>query len=86
MFLKDKKKKKFQRKKRELVSRRGCRLCQEKAVEVDYKDLGKIRRFVSGRGKILSSKLTGICSKHQKFLTRGIKRARYMGFFPFVQG
>ena len=62
-----------------------CQFCKEKTVEIDYKDTGKVRRFVSGRGKILSSKLTGTCSKHQRMLTRTIKRARFLALLPFVQ-
>ena len=62
-----------------------CQFCKEKIVEIDYKDTGKVRRFVSGRGKILSSKLTGTCSKHQRMLTRTIKRARFLALLPFVQ-
>jgi len=63
-----------------------CQFCKDKAEEIDYKDVGKIRRYLSGRGKILSSKLTGNCSRHQRELTRAIKRARFMAMLPFVQG
>jgi small subunit ribosomal protein S18 len=62
-----------------------CQFCRESVPEIDYKDIGKIRRFVSGRGKLLSSRLTGNCSKHQRMLTRAVKRARFVALLPFVQ-
>ena len=65
--------------------RKGCPFCKENIEEIDYKDIGRIRRFVSGRGKILSSKLTGVCSKHQRMLARAIKRARFLALLPFIQ-
>ncbi|HDD64588.1 MAG TPA: 30S ribosomal protein S18 [Firmicutes bacterium] len=62
-----------------------CQFCKENAEEIDYKDIGKIKRFTSGRGKILSSKLTGTCAKHQRMLAKAIKRARFLGLLPFVK-
>lgn len=64
---------------------KGCKFCEEKILEIDYKDVGRIRRYLSGRGKILSSKLTGVCAKHQRFLVKAIKRARYLALLPYVQ-
>ncbi len=64
---------------------KGCPFCKEKVEEIDYKDIGRIRRFLSGRGKILSSKLTGVCSKHQRMLARAVKRARFLALLPFIQ-
>ena len=62
-----------------------CTFCKANVKEIDYKDIGKLRRFISGRGKILPSKLTGTCAKHQRMLTRAIKRARFIGLLPFVK-
>ncbi len=62
-----------------------CQFCKEKVLEIDYKDVGKIRRFVSGRGKILSSKMTGTCTRHQRMLSAAIKRARFVGLLPYIQ-
>lgn len=62
-----------------------CQFCKENAEEIDYKDIGKIKRFTSGRGKILSSKLTGTCAKHQRMLAKAIKRARFLGLLPFIK-
>jgi small subunit ribosomal protein S18 len=62
-----------------------CRFCQEKVDEIDYKDIGRIRRYITPRGKIISSKQTGTCAKHQRQLAKAIKRARFVGFLPFVK-
>ncbi len=62
-----------------------CIFCKTNVKEIDYKDIGKLRRFISGRGKILPSKLTGTCAKHQRMLARAIKRARFIGLLPFIK-
>lgn len=62
-----------------------CKFCSEKIEEIDYKDIGKIRRYTSSRGKILPSKQTGTCAKHQRMLAKAIKRARFVGLLPFVK-
>lgn len=80
-MIRKKKKKIF--KKRETP--KVCRFCHEKITDIDYKDISKIRRYVSGRGKILAASITGNCAKHQRMLTAAIKRARFMSLFPFVQ-
>jgi len=67
------------------IRNKQCAFCKENVKEIDYKDIGKLRRFISGRGKILPSKLTGTCAKHQRMLTRAIKRARFIGLLPFVK-
>jgi small subunit ribosomal protein S18 len=63
--------------------RRPCRFCSEKVAHIDYKDLERIGRYVTDRGKILPSRLTGTCAKHQRVLTRAIKRARFMALLPY---
>lgn len=62
-----------------------CQLCKTGTIEIDYKDTGLIKRYTSPRGKILSRKITGVCAKHQREIARAIKRARYVGFLPFVK-
>ena len=64
--------------------KRPCRFCSEHVDQVDYKDLERIGRYVTDRGKILPSRLTGTCAKHQRVLTRAIKRARFMALLPYV--
>ena len=69
---------------RRVFIRKVCRFCTDKVERVDYKDLERIGRYVSERGKILPSRLTGTCAKHQRVLTRAIKRARFMALLPYV--
>ncbi len=64
--------------------KKACRFCSEKVEYIDYKDLDRIGRYVTERGKILPSRLTGTCAKHQRVLTRAIKRARFMALLPYV--
>jgi small subunit ribosomal protein S18 len=54
-------------------------------TEIDYKDTGLIKRHTSPRGKFLPPKITGTCAKHQRTLSKAIKRARYIGLLPFVK-
>ena len=51
----------------------------------DYKDVAKLRKYVSERGKILPRRITGNCAKHQRALTVAIKRARHIALMPYVQ-
>lgn len=69
---------------RRVVSKRPCRFCSEKVDVIDYKDVERIGRYVTDRGKIIPSRLTGTCAKHQRVLTRAIKRARFMALLPYV--
>ena len=64
--------------------RKPCRFCAEHVEHIDYKDLDRLSRYVTERGKILPSRLTGTCAKHQRVLTRAIKRARFMALLPYV--
>ena len=61
-----------------------CAFCAEKATEIDYKDAGKLRKFVSERSKILPRRITGTCAKHQRDLTIAIKRARQIAILPYI--
>ena len=69
---------------RRVFTKKPCRFCAEKVDHVDYKDLDRIGRYVTDRGKIIPSRLTGTCAKHQRILTRAIKRARFMALLPYV--
>ena len=64
--------------------RKVCSFCVDSIESVDYKDVGRLRRFLSDRGKILPRRITGNCAKHQRQLTRAIKRARIMALLPFT--
>ncbi|MGI6772710.1 MAG: 30S ribosomal protein S18 [Clostridiales bacterium] len=64
--------------------RKVCTFCVEKAEFIDYKDVAKLRRFVSERAKILPRRTTGTCAKHQRELTTAIKRARHLALLPYT--
>lgn len=64
--------------------RKVCQFCVDKVEFIDYKDVAKLRRFVSERAKILPRRITGTCAKHQRELNTAIKRARNMALLPFV--
>jgi small subunit ribosomal protein S18 len=64
--------------------RKPCPFCREKVDFVDYKDVAALRRAVSDKGKIRSSRVTGACRRHQSQLARAVKRARELGFLPYV--
>jgi len=64
--------------------RKVCAFCVDKVKHIDYKDYRRLRSFVSELGKILKSRQTGNCAKHQRALTRAIKRARLIALLPFV--
>lgn len=61
-----------------------CAFCAEKAEMIDYKDVAKLRRFISERAKILPRRVSGTCAQHQRDLTTAIKRARQMALLPYV--
>lgn len=65
-------------------TRKTCRLCQEDVRDVDYKDLERVARYVTERGKIMPSRISGACARHQRHLAVAIKRARYMALLPYV--
>ncbi len=61
-----------------------CRFTAEKATEIDYKDLGTLKNYVSETGKITPSRITGTKARWQRQLTRAIKRARYLALLPYT--
>ena len=65
--------------------RKVCAFCTEADAVIDYKDVNKLKRYVSERGKILPRRITGNCAKHQRALTVAIKRARHIALMPYVQ-
>lgn len=71
---------KFQNRKR----RKVCQFCVDKAQDIDYKDVAKLRKFISERSKILPRRTTGVCARHQRRLMIAIKRARQIALLPYV--
>lgn len=63
--------------------KKACNFCVDRIENIDYKDVGKLRRFISDRAKILPRRVTGTCAHHQRALTVAIKRARHLALLPF---
>ena len=61
-----------------------CSFCVDKVETIDYKELTKIRRYTTERGKILPRRISGNCAKHQRRVTLAIKRARIVALLPFT--
>ena len=66
------------------VKKKVCAFCAEKLQDIDYKDIPRLKRFISEKGKILPRRTTGTCAKHQREIATAIKRARIMALLPFV--
>ncbi len=64
--------------------RKVCAFCVDKIKRIDYKDHQRLREYVSDRGKILKSRMTGNCIRHQRKLAAAVKRARQVALLPFV--
>ena len=64
--------------------RRVCAFCVEKVKHIDYKDVPRLRRYISDRAKIDPRRRTGTCAKHQRILSNAIKRARHLALLPFT--
>lgn len=72
--------------KRRTIRRRKkvCVFCADENNLIDYKDVNKLKKYVSERGKILPRRITGNCAKHQRELTVALKRARQIALIPYV--
>ncbi len=67
-------------------SRKVCPVCESGVRTVDYKDDRALNRFVTERGKIIPSRLTGMCARHQRQLATAVKRARFIALLPYIRG
>ncbi len=77
------------RKKREfrgkyVPRRKVCAFCADKTFQIDYKEVARLRRFLSDRGKIEPRRKTGTCAKHQRRLGMALKRARFIALLPYT--
>lgn len=70
---------------RRFQRRKFCRFCADKVAFIDYKDVRTLRSFLTERGKIIAGRMTGNCAKHQRELTRAIKRARNIALISFIE-
>ena len=64
--------------------RKVCSFCVDKVEHIDYKDVAKLQRYITERGKILPRRISGNCAKHQRQVTVAIKRARNIALLPFT--
>lgn len=64
--------------------RKVCSFCVDKVETIDYKDVPRLRKFISDRSKILLRRVTGTCAAHQRELTTAIKRARHVALLPYT--
>lgn len=64
--------------------RKVCGFCVEKITCIDYKNVTRLRRYITDRGKIIARRTSGNCAKHQRQLAKAIKRARHLALLPFV--
>lgn len=66
------------------AKKRVCAFCVDGITEIDYKDVARLRRYITERGKILPRRITGNCARHQRLLTQAVKKARVMALMPFT--
>ena len=64
------------KRKRKIVRQKVCRLCENRIMNIDFKEIELLRRYQTEQGKILPRRITGNCFKHQKMLAAAIKRAQ----------
>lgn len=64
--------------------KRVCSFCVDKITDIDYKEFNKLGRYLTERGKILPRRISGNCARHQRMLTRAIKRARNIALLPYT--
>lgn len=64
--------------------KKTCPFCSDKAGKIDYKDVKFLGRFITERGKMVPSRVSATCAKHQRELSKAIKRARILALLPFV--
>jgi small subunit ribosomal protein S18 len=72
------------RKQRFIRRRKVCHFCVDKVEHIDYKNVRSLKRYITERGKILPSRISGNCAKHQRKLTAAIKKARNIALLPFT--
>ena len=69
---------------RKVSKKKVCAFCVAGEKSIDYKDVAKIRKYITEKGKIVPRRQTGVCSHHQRELCTAIKRARNMTLLPYV--
>ena len=67
-------------------AQKSCPFCETRVRFIDYKDDRTLGRFITDHGKILPSRLSGVCARHQRQLAQAVKRARYLALIPYIRG
>jgi small subunit ribosomal protein S18 len=67
-----------------LFRKKVCKFCFEKDLAVDYKNVARLQKFLTEKGKIIPSRISGNCAKHQRQLARAVKKARAISLLPYV--
>lgn len=80
----DRKKIKKDPKKKKVFKKRPCRFCNDKVKNLDFIEYLRFQKFLTERGKMVPSRISGNCAKHQRQLAKAIKKARVMALLPFV--
>lgn len=70
--------------KKRVFRKRPCRFCMDKVKQIDYLDYPKFHKLTTERGKIVPSRISGNCAKHQRQLARAVKKARFAAILPYV--
>jgi len=68
-----------------ITKKRFCRFCADKVKTIDYKDLKRLENFITERGKMVSTRFSGNCAKHQRRIAEAIKKARFLSLLPYVR-
>lgn len=68
---------------KKMPRKKVCAFCQEKIDQIDYKDVNRLKKYISEGGKILPRRMSGTCAAHQRLLATAIKRARIAALLPF---
>ncbi len=69
---------------KDVKKKKNCAFCNDKIDSLDFKDVSKLKRFLSESGKILPRRITGTCAKHQRILSNAVKKAREASLMAYV--
>jgi small subunit ribosomal protein S18 len=71
-------------KKKKVFKKKACKFCLEKVIDIGYLDFPRFQKFLTERGKIVPSRISGNCAKHQRLLARAVRRARVIALVPYI--
>ncbi len=68
---------------KKMPKKKVCVFCVDKIEELDYKEVAKVKKFITEKGKILPRRMSGVCAKHQRMVATAVKRSRVMALIPY---